>query len=452
MKVDRLTVAALVALCGATYLPFIGGGLLTDDFIHFSRLHAEPTLADVFRTPDPFHFYRPVVQSSFWLNSQLFGLNPASFRAINLLLHMGVIASVFVLARKLLIQPRAALLATLAFALTPKAHPISVLWISGRGDLLMALFSVLSVLAWLHWHESQRAGWVVVASCCYILAVLSKETAILLPLLLLVTPSYRTALSAQTIGAVLVMIAGAAMVFGMRTRVGAIMPGTLDSHYGLMRPVGRWARNLENYLGRVGPSALGLLAIAGIPAWLHQQRARAGWDRRDVPRLAVFAISWFAVFVLPVLPIPARSELYLYLPGVGFCMLAGLLVHRLLEARPSRRLAVASLSVYILAFGGYQISRSRTLHDDLRFSLELMESLRVTLQGYDGPVWIVPADAVTQQYLADAVGGYADVALKTATGRFEVNGQIDYHNQEPPKGALTLTCAYRNRKVVLGRQ
>ena len=451
MNHRRLAATALVALCGAAHLPFIRGGLLTDDFIHFSRLRMDPPLVQMLTTPDPFRFYRPVVQSSFWLNSQLSGLAPGSFRAINLILHLAVIASVCVLARKLLVQPRAALLATLAFALTPKAHPIGVLWISGRSDLLMALFSVLAVIAWLQWHESQRSRWVMIGACCYLLAVLSKETAILLPVLLLVTPSYRVALTRRGITAVLLMVAGAAVVFGVRMRVGAMMPGTLDSHYGLIQPAVRWARNLENYLGRVFPSALGLLAIAGIPAWLHQRSMGTGWDRRNLRHLVVFALAWFCVFVLPVLPIPSRSELYLYLPGLGFCLLAGFLVDTWLSARASRRLAVVSLGIYILAFGGYQLSRSRALHDDLQFSAKLMESLRVTLQGYDGPVWIVPADAVTQQYLADSIGGYADIALKTATGRDEVSGSIDYHNLEPPPGALKLSCAYREGHVLLNR-
>ena len=81
-----------------------------------------------------------------------------------------------------------------------------------------------------------------------------------------------------------------------------------------------------------------------------------------------------------------------------------------------------------------------------------MESLRVTLQGYDGAVWIVPADAVTRQYLADSIGGYADIALKTATGRDDVNGRIDYHNLQPPPGSLELSCAYREGEVVLSRR
>ncbi len=451
MNHGRLAITALVALCGAAYLPFVSGGLLTDDFIHFSRLRTDPALVQMLATPDPFRFYRPVVQSSFWLNSQLFGLNPGSFRMINLLLHMAVIASVFVLARKLLVHPRAALLATLAFALTPKAHPIGVLWISGRGDLLMALFSVLAVLAWVQWHESQRSRWVIMSSCCYVLAILSKETAILLPLLLLVTPSYRVAITRRSIAAVLIMVAGAAVVFGARMRAGAMMPGTLDSHYGLIQPVVRWARNLENYVGRVFPSALGLLAIAGIPAWVHQRSTGTQLDRRKLRDLALFAVAWFFVFVLPVLPISSRSELYLYLPGVGFCLLAGFLVDTWLSARANRRLAIVTLGVYILAFGAYQMSRCRALHDDLQFSAKLMESLRVTLQGYDGPVWIVPVDAPTKQYLADAIGGYADIALKTATGRDEVNGRIDYHNLEPPPGSLKLSCAYRDGKVLLSR-
>jgi len=449
-KLDGSTkwpVFVLVALCAAAYLPFVGGGMLTDDFLHLTKQQSNPTLLDIVTSPDPFRFYRPVVQASFWLNSQIFGVDPVYFRVVNLLLHLGVVIAVYLLGRKLLDRPRAALLATLAFALTPKAHPIAVLWISARNDVLMALFSLLAVLAWIRWDGTRRVGWLAASGSAYLLAALSKETAIFLPLLLLLTPGHRSALAVHRIAGVAVMFIGGAIVFAMRSQVGALMPTTFDSHYGLVRPIARWLRNAENYVGRAIPSAIGMLAVVGLPAWLHRRRTATRWSAQGLGELLIFAVAWFAVFMVPVLPIVARSELYLYMPAIGICLLTGAVVDRLLDDEDSTRRFVISLGVYILIFGGYQVSRNRGINDALRFSAELMQSLRAELETYSGPVLIRPADPVTAQLLSDSVGGYGDVVLKMATGRYEVNGVVDYGNEVARPDALTLVCSRDGGKV-----
>jgi hypothetical protein len=45
------------------YAPFVGGDLLTDDFVHFQRLTSQ-TIADIVSRPDAFRFYRPVTDAS----------------------------------------------------------------------------------------------------------------------------------------------------------------------------------------------------------------------------------------------------------------------------------------------------------------------------------------------------------------------------------------------------
>src|SRR5262245_39653211 len=129
------------------YLPFIGGGFLTDDFLHLARQQHSPTLIDVMTTPDPFRFYRPVVQVSFWIESQLFGISAPLARVVNLVLHLLCVAGVIYAGLMLGLSRRAALLAALAFALLPKAHPTAVLWISARNELLMTLFVLVSFIA-----------------------------------------------------------------------------------------------------------------------------------------------------------------------------------------------------------------------------------------------------------------------------------------------------------------
>jgi hypothetical protein len=450
---QRTTFAGLILLlgfCAAVYLPFLGGGILTDDFVHLHRQATHPGLSELVTTPDPFQFYRPVVQASFWANTQLSGLWPAPYRVLNLALHLGCILGVYFLARELLASSRGALFAALAFAFTPKAHPIAVLWISARSDVMMALFSLLTFLAWLRWVRSHNPAWFIASCLCYLLALLSKETALLLPVLLALLPGDQPEPTRWNLMGIVGMLTMGAVLFAIRTHVGAMMPTTANAHYGLIRPLARWIRSLENYNGRVLPNVIGLLAIVGVPIWLRRRTAPQ-WNGRVLTRYLMFAIAWFGVFILPVLPIPARSELYLYFPGVGLCLLAAAILQTLSASPDNGRLLTASLVIYALLFGTYQATRSYAMSKDLDFSAKLMSALRAELTGYEGPVSIHPDDPATAQLLTDSVGGYGDFALKMATGRDEINGRIDYDDRDPSPNALKLGCAYRAGVVELTR-
>jgi len=131
----------LLPLLACLYLPFIGGGFLTDDFAHIERLGHIKGLTRLIDAPDAFQFYRPVTQSSLALDLAVHGRQAARFRALNVVLDGAVIGLAFIVARVVLTSPLAAGLATLTFALTPKADPIAGLWISARAELLMAVFS-----------------------------------------------------------------------------------------------------------------------------------------------------------------------------------------------------------------------------------------------------------------------------------------------------------------------
>jgi len=448
---------ALAGLCIVSYLPFITGGLLTDDFVHFTRLLSRPNAASVLFAPDAFHFYRPVPQMSLWLHTRIFGVNPFSFRLVNLALHVAVVMSAFGLSQLIVGRGRSAALAALAFALTPKAHPIAVLWISARSELLMALFSILAVICWIRWDQSTEpsAGWLAASGTCSVIALLSKETAVFLPLLLLFTPSADGSLrpTLRRWRGVLLFALLTGMILLLRQHVGAAMPTTLDPHYGLIRPFGRWVRSVEVYGPRALPSALALVTIVGGPPLLldSDTRGRLHSDGRRLKNLALFAAIWFVTFILPVLPIPSRSELYLYLPGFGGCLLAGALVDTILGRGRWPAAAGALLVTYVLLLGGYQISRGLFMHRDLQFSADLTTGLRSTLESYTGPVALVPADPATSQLLRDSIGGYADLLLKMATERYEVNGFIQYARDPIPEGVLKIACEYRNRRVLLSR-
>jgi hypothetical protein len=453
----RKLLLPLIAVTALSFAPFLGGGMLTDDFVHLSSARKTGGLAHSFITPDPFGFYRPLPRLSFAVESSMFGHAPVLSRTTNLVLHLAVICAAYLLARLLLRTDLAAFLATLAFALTPKAHPIAVLWISARSELLMALFSMLAVSAWIAWDRGGRRWLLGAAGICYLLAFLSKETAVLLPLLLLVTPTGQRLFVGRRLAAAGAIAGIGAAVLALRTYAGGLVPISADPHYNLATPIFRWSRNARNYLWRALPSPGALFAVAGLIMWQYVgQVFRFGspGPNASEPRpgaLALYAAAWFAVFIAPVLPIVARSELYLYLPGFGFCVLAGHLVERTIDNAARFRLATVAVAVYVAALGGYQLSRSAALHQNLSFSARFVSALAEStwIGTSPGPWLLVPDDAVTERFLRDAIGGYLDVVLKRSLGLPVIGGAIGYPGEPRPAHAGLIACAYRDGQVTL---
>ncbi|HLG78626.1 MAG TPA: glycosyltransferase family 39 protein, partial [Ktedonobacteraceae bacterium] len=86
------------------------------------------------------------------------------------------------LAREFL-DEQSALVSTLIFALHP-IHIESVAWISGVTDPLLALFTLLCLLCFIRFRKEQEYGFLILSLVFCAAALLSKETAIIIPALL----------------------------------------------------------------------------------------------------------------------------------------------------------------------------------------------------------------------------------------------------------------------------
>ena len=436
---------ACLPLLAGLYLPFIAGGLLTDDFAHVVHLSGIDSAQRLIDRPDTFGFYRPITQASLALAPGERGERPALARAINVALHAGVIALAFLVSRLVLQSVFAAGLATLAFALTPKAPAIAVLWISARGELLMALFSLAAMAAWIVWTRKGRGWWLAVAVAAYGLALLSKETATLLPVLLLLTPRSERPPAARA-GAVAGLIVVALAIYAWRSQTGALTPFAGDEHYGPAISVTLWLRNAINYLGRMIAAPIALVVLVGLARRTDRPRPVPSGSRSYLIRVDVlaFAAAFVVVFLAPVLPISLRSELYLYLPVFGVCLFAGWL-GSLLSNGIERRSLIAAITLSIVVLGGYQIARARDIQQDLRFSETLVSALRNSAQlaETNRSVVLVPADDETERSLQSAIGGYLYVVLQYAFASPPRAGAIEYTGEPRQQADLRLTCTYR---------
>jgi hypothetical protein len=316
--------------------------------------------------------YLPVRDTFVWLEAQLVGVRPVPLRLVGAALY----ALAAVLARRWF---RRALGATLAaelaawlFALHP-VHLESAAWLAGQKDLLSLVFTLLAVLA--HGDRRRGATWVCVA-----LAVWSKSTAVVLPVLLVLEDlrQARPPDRGTLLGASLLVL----LAFGTSSAVGRAV--------GMVQPPlggSRWTAALS-----VAPVFWRYLLCSLAPAGLsvaHRVPVRAALDPVAGMALAgllalvpgtVLALRRGArgvalllgLFVVPLLPVSqvlvplqnVMADRYLCVAVAAPCALLGLLAGAL-EARraPWGRLLGAAL---VLAFGALAAQRAWVFGDSVR--------------------------------------------------------------------------------------
>jgi len=175
--------------------------MLTQDF---SRLGV---VGDSPRNVRRLGYYRPVIVLSYivdaWFWSSVTShppgapfrpwklewnrLNPVGFHLTNVLFHALNSLLVLFLVRTLTRRPRVALTAGLLFAVHP-IHAESVCWIAGRTDVIAATFFLAAFWAYLRWRRlrgpSRRVAYGA-ALALFVVAILTKEAALVLPAILL---------------------------------------------------------------------------------------------------------------------------------------------------------------------------------------------------------------------------------------------------------------------------
>lgn len=130
--------------------------------------------------------YRPLFLLNLFLNYQIWGQNPFGFHLTSIFLHIANSILIFFLLKKVLgtdkiIYP---LIGAIIFAVHP-VHVEPVSWISGVPDLLCTFFFLLSFLFYLRYGESSRLKPLTLSITFFIFSLLSKEVAIVLPVIIL---------------------------------------------------------------------------------------------------------------------------------------------------------------------------------------------------------------------------------------------------------------------------
>jgi hypothetical protein len=171
---EGLALGLVLAACAWLHAGALSAPFFADDYLFLDQVRGRSIVAAL-AAPDPIgNFLRPVGRALwFWTVSRVGGESPVPFHAANLALLLGAVALLHAIARRLA-GAFAGLIAASWLALH-HAGDVAVRWASGSQDLL-ALAGALGALAL---HRAGRRAW---AAACLALALLSKETVALAPL------------------------------------------------------------------------------------------------------------------------------------------------------------------------------------------------------------------------------------------------------------------------------
>jgi tetratricopeptide (TPR) repeat protein len=251
------------------------------------------------------------------------------------------------------------------FALHP-IHAESVNWIAGRSDLLATLFLLGALLTALAWRERGAAGALAATPALFLLALLSKESAIaglaLLPaaLLLGTNPPLRAVRIRLALAAAGILLATGGY-FWLRSYAGVLdaSPGTLTpaeravhlvraTAYYLRMLIVPWPQtamvpwSLAPGLG-LAIAIAGSAAVLALAAWVRWWRtAEVTWLLAAIWAAATLALpAWIAITGLNNTPL---AERYLYLPSVALSLAAA----RAVQCGLGSRWRVATLVTTVL--------------------------------------------------------------------------------------------------------
>ncbi len=127
-------------------------------------------------------YYRPFHALSNEIDYYLWGNNPMGFHLTNIVLNAFVSTAIFILLYLIINNSIISFLLSLVFIFHP-VHPDSVAWISGRTDIIMALFFVLSFISYILYRRGDVFVALFLCAFFWMFSLLGKETAIVLPLI-----------------------------------------------------------------------------------------------------------------------------------------------------------------------------------------------------------------------------------------------------------------------------
>jgi tetratricopeptide (TPR) repeat protein len=464
-------VTIIFAVACAVNFNSIFNGFVYDDI---SQILGNRWITDIKYLPDVFSknvagfdpryatsYYRPMMYVIYMCNYFLFGLHPWGYHLTNILLHSSVSVLVYLIVLKIVNSAgtvnssnpsKPAFLAALIFA-THTVHSEPVAWVAALPELSFTLFYLLSFYSYIKATEqapSLKATFYTVAVLAFFVSTLSKETALTLPVMLLVYDYYfrkdKVSSPVSNLKRHLPFWGVVALYFVLRIHaLGGFAPSV--KHKGLSA----WEYFINGfplfsgYLGKlflpVNLSAFhgfhpisslaeprGIYAFAVTALFLTIATIAFRRSRESFFGLVLLLVSLLPALYIPGLGENAFAERQVYLPSVGFVVVLAWFFSRMVNVPRIGKIALLLPWLMIVAYSAGTVSRNGVWKDEYSLWADVVEKH--------------PDSATAHAYLGYALyqKGMVDEAIDHYQKSLMINPDlIDSH--------INLGVAYSARKL-----
>lgn len=404
------------ALGSLLYMGCLAKYFAMEDFFHIGWVERGGFrgVVSAFYSDNEYGLYRPLtIHVYFYLCRLVFGLNPVGYHLVNMVSHIANTMLVFLLVYTLTEDRWTGFVSGVIY-MTRIAHFLGVFWISGIQEVWLASFYLLTLLLFVQFSRTGKRLSYFAAVCGFLLSLTCKENAFTLPFVLLAYGllfdeqlHVRTLLRRYGIFFVIMFIFVMAKLFLLALPIGRL--------YEL--GVGVWLfRNLFAYMiwqvnlthlaficlqvfAEINPykfllrdnvvwlisGALAVLLIGMLVILRDRIQGIASLRKRDtLTRLAAFGILFFLLSLSPALLLKHRvQQFYLFVPSVGFSIVAASIVCKYLKERTTGVLLVFIVLTALLGYtlidripDGRTSASARAFLQDLNEIIKGREHLR----------------------------------------------------------------------------
>ena len=412
------------------------------------------------------NYYRPFMHLIYMFTYALFKLEPWGYHLVNIVFHAAnsilaffVTSEVMKMTRQ---DPRGLwtfmpLIAAIIFSVHP-IHTEAVAWIGGIPDLSFTLFFLLSLYLYIIAEKKEpkmEAFFLGVSIVSFFIAMLCKEPAATLPLVILLydLSFNRSRMSVSFCTkrySFYFVVLGSYFIIRLAA-LGGFSPVNKHSEFTLFQ-------SFLNIFPLFTKYVYFLFIPVNLKAWHSFQPVLNTYDLKFLSALGLtlsfflfslytfrankiifFGICLFIVPLLPALYIPGMgenpfAERYLYLPSLGFALLASMLIVKLSAVTSYGKIVVSALFLILFAFYSTEtFSRNYAWKDELTFwTATVRESPDEPLPHYN-----LGAALERHGRLDEAIEEYQKaISLKPASVAYKALGEVYYRKGYKNKAVL----------------
>lgn len=355
-------------------------------------------------------FYRPLQMITYNVDYSLWEFNVFGYHLTNMFLHL--LAAIFLYFFILTLSKNTilSLLTSLLFVCHP-VHTEAVAYISGRADLLATIWLLICITIYMRYLDNKKIIFYLIIILTYLLALLSKEGSLILPIILLlyhftfrkkipkiayssiilITICYillriinpqNLAVDSLTTSTIWQRIPGFFVALSTYLKL-LLVPSNLHMEYGI--PLFSW---FNPY------AALGLaILLTAIILFSVKRNTLIG-----------FSIGWFFVALLPVAnlyPINAfMAEHWLYLPSIGYFLLLAIFLQYLYQKISSKSLIIILICLLVIYYSFSTIRQNKYWQEPINFYKKTLAAAPTSYRAYNNLAFLYDSRGEKNKALA----------------------------------------------------